>query len=70
MKKPHSNVTSTPAPSLTDPPDYYTALAKLREDLSSVNRAIAALERYGTGRGPRRGRPPKWLRRERAGAEF
>jgi hypothetical protein len=55
------NTRSAPLSDPADPVDYHDMLQRLRDDLSNVNRAIAALERYGTGAGKRRGRPPKWL---------
>ena len=41
-------------------------LAQLRTEREMLEEAILALERIAQGTGRRRGRPPKWLRSERA----
>ncbi len=36
-------------------------LSELREEREGVEQAIFVLERIASGRGKRRGRPPKWM---------
>ena len=45
--------------------DLQKAIAELREEFERIQHAIAALERLAEGK--RRGRPPKWLSKARAG---
>ena len=42
--------------------DLTKILAELRRDRKLIDEAILALERLLAGSGPRRGRPPDWLR--------
>jgi hypothetical protein len=41
--------------------DITKMLAELRAEREGVEQAILVLERLGSGRGKRRGRPPKWM---------
>jgi hypothetical protein len=37
-------------------------IGELRQELTRINHAIAALEHLSAANGRRRGRPPKWLK--------
>ena len=52
------------------PMDIEKMLAELRAEKQLIDEAIMAMERLASGRGPRRGRPPKWMSdaKERGGA--
>jgi hypothetical protein len=41
--------------------DIPNILRQLREQLEAIKISIAALERVAASKGPRRGRPPKWM---------
>jgi len=41
--------------------DVTKMLAELRLEREQIEEAIMSLERLATGRGRRRGRPPKWM---------
>ncbi len=41
--------------------DVTKILAELRVERAQLEEAILSLERLATGRGRRRGRPPKWM---------
>ncbi len=41
--------------------DVAKILAELRLEREQIEEAILSLERLATGRGKRRGRPPKWM---------
>ena len=41
--------------------DVTKILAELRLERTQIEEAILSLERLATGRGRRRGRPPKWM---------
>lgn len=41
--------------------DVAKILAELRLEREQIEEAILSLERLATGRGRRRGRPPKWM---------
>ena len=41
--------------------DVTKILAELRLEREQIEEAIMSLERVATGRGRRRGRPPKWM---------
>jgi len=42
-------------------------LEDLRQEREQIDEAILSLERLAAGSGPRRGRPPAWLKAQRAG---
>jgi hypothetical protein len=41
--------------------DINQILAELRQERDHIDQSILALQRLGASKGPRRGRPPKWL---------
>ena len=41
--------------------DVTKILTELREEREQIEEAIISLERFASGRGKRRGRPPSWL---------
>jgi len=41
-------------------------LEDLRQEREQIDEAILSLERLAAGSGPRRGRPPAWLKAQRA----
>jgi len=41
--------------------DILKMLAELRTEREGIEQAILVLERLASGRGRRRGRPPKWM---------
>jgi hypothetical protein len=41
--------------------DILKMLAELRAERDGVDQAVMVLERLASGRGKRRGRPPKWM---------
>jgi len=41
--------------------DVVKILAELRVEREQIEEAIMSLERLASGRGKRRGRPPKWM---------
>ena len=42
-----------------------TILADLRRERAQIDEAILSLERLAAGSGPRRGRPPAWLKAQK-----
>jgi hypothetical protein len=40
-------------------------LAELRQEREQIDEAILSLERLAAGSGPRRGRPPAWLKAQK-----
>jgi len=40
-------------------------LAELRREREQIDEAIMSLERLAAGSGPRRGRPPAWLKEQK-----
>lgn len=40
-------------------------LEELRQERAQIDEAILSLERLAAGSGPRRGRPPAWLKAQR-----
>ncbi|MGD1070423.1 MAG: hypothetical protein ABSB15_09805 [Bryobacteraceae bacterium] len=47
--------------------DLPNILRELHEQLDAVKISIVALERVAAGKGPRRGRPPKWMKEAKEG---
>ena len=45
--------------------DIDLMIAKLRQELALLDQAIQVLKRISDGQGRRRGRPPKWLAKQR-----
>lgn len=43
-------------------------LEELRGEREQIDEAILSLERLAAGSGPRRGRPPAWLKAQKSGA--
>jgi len=43
-------------------------LAELRREREQIDEAILSLERLAAGSGPRRGRPPAWLKAQKSAA--
>jgi len=43
-------------------------LAELRREREQIDEAIMSLERLAAGSGPRRGRPPAWLKEQKTKA--
>lgn len=41
-------------------------LAELRREREQIDEAILSLERLAAGSGPRRGRPPAWLKEQKS----
>ncbi len=48
--------------------DFDSLLAQLRTEREMLEEAILAFERLARGSGKRRGRPPRWLAEQKAGA--